>query len=210
MKILIIICNAQFKEEYLENIIILKNFLNEHEVEWCGIFSNDDFYHLEKIINFNYKIIDENKQLSKICKFITDFKSQLNYDWYIKFRPDLKLLEPINFDSLLPNSINARARVYNGPKCIEYGCSVGGKGSWSHIKNCNLSENENFILDDMLYIFDQNIINNNGFQFKKLNEPVEQEWVHTSYWKNSKINLNVIGLNLINMKYNGQSGHINL
>ena len=102
-------------------------------VDFCGISSYDDFSAYESVITFKYKIINPVRGMSKICDFITKYKDQLDYDWFVKSRPENKLLEPIQFGLLLDNAINARARVYRGPKKIKYGCSVNGEGQWKDV-----------------------------------------------------------------------------
>ena len=184
---------------------------NAVDVDYCAISSCDDFHNYEKIIQFKYKIVNNKQQLSKICDFITDNTLELDYDWYIKIRPDIKLLENINFDILSKNAINARARVYNGPLKIKHGMSVNGEGSWKNIGDCTYREKESHIvLDDQLYIFHKNIIEMGGFN--KLDDIVDQqhEWTHTKIFSQRKISLNVVGINLCIMKYNAFSGDINI
>jgi hypothetical protein len=69
-----------------------------------------------------------------LCDFIKENREQLNYDWYVKIRPEIMLMEQIPFNILMNNSINARARQYTGPKKIMNGMSVGGEGWWNHVK----------------------------------------------------------------------------
>ena len=92
------------------NINILNNYLKKYEdsvVDYCGISNSDDFYNYENIISFKYKIINPKQQFSKICDFITQYKAELDYDWFIKIRPDIKLLEPINFEVLSDTAISS-------------------------------------------------------------------------------------------------------
>lgn len=219
MKLLVIICSHEmnFKDHY--NILILNDYFKQDSdlvVDYCGISCNDDFNVFEDIIQFKYKIINPKNQISKICDFITSYREQLDYDWYIKIRPDMRLLEPINFNILSENSINARAREYTGPKKIKYGMSVGGKGVWEYIKECHYHDNETHImLDDQIFIFHHNIINLGAFT------PIElldgflignnaNEWSQTSLWKFHNIDLNVIGIHLLMTKHNGFSGDLNM
>jgi hypothetical protein len=211
----------------INNIKILDNYLNKNNnvVEYSGISNNDDFSNYESIIRFKYKITNTKHQLSKICDFITEYNKELHYDWYIKFRPDIRLLEEINFEKLAQSSINARARVYNGPLKLEYGLSVGGNGFWRDTIESYYNERETeVILDDMIYIFDHNVVMKNGFEKFEFDSNIlikngfekfqcgsnENEWVHTSIWKCRNINLNVIGINMENTKYNAYSGNINM
>jgi hypothetical protein len=214
MKLLIIICSNELDIKWCANIKILDDYIKENkdiQVDYCGISSNNDFHNYESIISFKFKIINSNKQLTKICDFITDYKSKLNYDWYIKIRPDMKLLENINFNILSKTAINARARLYKGPAKIKYGMSINGKGgSWSDIGDCYYDETEyDVILDDMFFIFHNNVIQLNAFD-KIHFDGQEHEWFHTEIFNSRKIALNVIGIHLVNEKHNGFSGHIHI
>jgi len=223
MKILVIIVSNQFQENYVNNISRLNAMLHNNnnnnnitnQVDYAGISSLDDFHHYESVITFKYKKIDLNKQFTKICDFITkDITTDdlLQYDWYIRFRPETYLFENIPFDSLQKNSINARARQYSGPKKIKYGCSVGGKGTFSHIKPCKYDTYEHDIeLDDQLYIFDKSVIENGGFSLSFCSEHTtnnQHEDFHNNFWISKNIIRNVIGINMCLMKNNTCSGDI--
>jgi hypothetical protein len=213
LKILVIICSHEFNSSHCENIQILKDYLLELPdtlISYCGISNQDDFHIFEDIISFDFKVINPKYQLSKIRDFIADNKSTLNYDWYIKIRPDVKLLEPIQFENLLDNSINARARVYHGPKRIKYGMSINGEGGWKNVGDCFYDINEiQVVLDDQIFIFHHNVINAGTFnKIIKIDGP-EHEWIHTKYWEFNNIHLNVIGINLLMTKYMCYSGDVN-
>jgi hypothetical protein len=212
MKLLIIILNHYFDEKWSDNIKCLNDYMknNGMEIDYCGISNQNDFDVYETIIHFKYKIINTKGQISKICDFITDYKYELDYDWYMKFRPDIKLYDNISFDQLSENAINARARVYNGPKIIKYGMSINGEGPWKNIGDCNYTETEhNIILDDMCYIFHKNIVQQNGFE-KILPLEIEIEYVHTKIFNERNIPFNIIGINLCLIKYGAFSGDINM
>ena len=168
-----------------------------------------------------------------MCDFIRTYKNILDYDWYIKIRPEVKLLEPINFNILSDMAINARARVYRGPKKIVYGMSINGDDEWKNVGDCYYDDiQKEIVLDDILYIFHNNMIKNNAFesinyssienewfqtniiQNKAFNrdkyDNVENEWYHTTCWVYNKIKLNVIGINLELVHYKRSSGHINI
>lgn len=212
MKILVIICSHEMNINHLSNISILNNYLVNYtsNVEYCGISNTNDFENYETVIKFKYKIINTKRQFSKICDFITDYYNNLDYDWYIKIRPDMKLLEPINFHQLSDISINARARLYVGPKRIRHGMSVNGEGRWKNIGDCKYHEFEkDIILDDMFFIFHNFVIKMGAFN-KIINYERETEWDQTYTWKSRNINLNVIGIYLENTKYSCFSGHLNI
>ena len=160
MKLLIILLGHCFDREWSDNIKCLNDHMTNNgiEFEYCGISNQNDFHIYESIIQFKYKIINTKKQLSKICDFITEYKSQFDYDWYMKIRPEIKFFDIIGFRMLSENAINARARVYNGPRKIEYGMSINGEGIWKNKGDCHYADSEyNIILDDMLYIFHKKI-----------------------------------------------------
>ena len=212
MKILIILCSFDFNIKWSDNIKILNDTIqsNENEVHYCGISSKNDFYNYENIIEFKYKIINTKPQLSKICDFITEYKSTLNYDWYIKTRPEIQILDGIQFGLLSKTAINSRARIYNGPSKIKYGMSVNGEG-FKKIDACFFSEQEHsIVLDDMFYIFSHNIVEKNAFE-KIQSVNVENEWIHARIFNSRNIPIKIVGINLNFLKYgNCFSGNINM
>ena len=223
MRILVIISSHEMNIKHLPNIKVLYEYLKEYNVSYCGISNTNDFNNYESIIKFKYKITNTAKQLNKICDFISHYKEKLTtkYDWYIKYRPDIKLLEPIQFDKLSTNAIKARARVYNGANQLKYGMSINGVGPWKNIGYCLYNEIEkDIVLDDQFYIFHKNVIINGGFEiFNPKNVakwyisenkfmPWQHEWFHTNCWKSRKIQLNIIGMHLLFTKFNSYSGDI--
>lgn len=236
MKILVIICGHEMSREHIPNIQILHQYMSQDntQVEYCGISNSNDFINYEHIISFRYKIINESRQFMKVCDFITNYKSELSYDWYIKIRPDVRLLEPLVFTSLSDISVNARARVYCGPKRIKYGMSINGEGIWKNVGCCSYNDIEtNLILDDHIYVFHHNVIKMGGFdhfthsgpEHEKLHRfawdcrirsdpfiynSLEDEWLHTAAWKSRNIALNIIGLHLELTKYHSFSGDLNM
>jgi hypothetical protein len=181
------------------------------EVDYCGISNQNDFDVYENIIQFKYKIINTNYQFSKVCDFITDYKSELHYDWYMKIRPEVKLFDHIPLHMLSENAINARARVYTGPRKIKYGMSINGEGPWKNIGDCLYDETEhNVVLDDVLYIFHKNTIQNNAFEKIPTSTETQNEWLHARIFNERKIQFNVIGIHLCFTRHNSFSGHINM
>ena len=212
MKLLIIICAHEFNSSCCNYIKIIDDYakLLDMEIDYCGISNQDDFHNYENIIKFKYKIVNTKKQFSKICDFLTDYKTELDYDWYMKIRPDLKLLEKFNFDILSTNAVNARARVYYGPKKIKNGMSVNGAGQWRHIGDCRYSNHEHsIILDDMLFIFHKNILQMGAFDKVNLST-YENEWIQSGVFNERKIPQNVIGIYFENTKHRVFSGDVNM
>jgi hypothetical protein len=122
MKVLIIIASHEFNIQNLEYIESLNNYmklLNCEILDYAGISNNNDFENYESVIHFKYKIINTKLQLCKITDFIIENKDNLNYDWYIKTRPDVKLLDQINFDILF-------GVVYDLSKVIKFAIYISG------------------------------------------------------------------------------------
>lgn len=218
MKILIIITGNWGLDKSLKfNIDTLNNYMLESNniIEYAGISCYDDFDNYKDIVNFKYKEIINAKILSRLLYFINKYKDTLDYDWYVRFRPEVRLFETINFNTLCINSINARARVYHGPKKIKYGSPVGGTGKWINEKESSYKENnETIILDDILIIFHNNIINKYNFEYPTTysNKDGENEWVHNKYYDYNKIPKHVIGIDMMYINKENEfaySGHIN-
>lgn len=216
MRILVILCTDTMDISQKGNIAVLDFFMKQtypnDTVEYCGISSSDDFKHYEHIVTFRYKFIHTKRQFRKVCDFLTEHKDTLDYDWYIKIRPDIRLIEPIRIDGLSESSINARAREYKGPRVIKYGMSTGGEGGWRHRKDYSYDSYEHdIVLDDQIYIFHHTVILNGGFESNSNDDPKGmEEWFHTNHWKSRNIPLHVIGLNVLFTKYNAYSGNINM
>jgi hypothetical protein len=216
MKILVILCSHEMNVCNLPNIDVLNCYVKEiqkdHIVDYCCISGKDDFANYETILTFKYKIINPRKQHTKMCEFIGTHRDELNYDYYIKTRPDIKLLEQINLNILSDTAINARARVYIGPQTIKYGMSVNGPGVWKYIGDCSYDVCEKeLILDDAFYIFHNNIIKQEAFKSFPYNDDVlEHEWFQALHWKECNIDLKIIGINLEFTKNHTFSGDLNM
>ena len=178
------------------------------EVDVACISSFDDFSDYDKFLNFKYKIVNPKKQLSKVCDFLSSIPN--DYSWYIKMRPDIEFMDPINFSTLKPGHINARVRVYTGRKRLKNGASVGA-GSYAGYKNAiSLGFIEKMILDDQVYIFDYSL-KSVFTPFEYNSEMYENEWFHDKYWKAKNVQLNMIPLNVVfsNSKVYVPSGNVN-
>jgi hypothetical protein len=215
MKILIILCSDKMLLKYLPNIQILKTYMDDletkgHSVDYAAISSGDDISNYESVISFKYKVINLKKQLSKVCDFLKGIRNSLQYDWYIKFRPEVILLDQIDFTILSDTAINARARQYTGPRSIKYGCSIVRDEFLENMNDIQYDPVEKLIiLDDILYIFHKNVIENGGFIKNQYMDEIENEWFHTKHWMLKGIPLNIIGINMdfTGYKY-GKSSHI--
>ena len=159
-KILVIISNHEFKPGFSPNIVILRDFMKQsgYEVDYAGLSNSDDFKNYEDIITFKYKEVNPRKQFNKMCDFITKYPN-LNYDWYMKIRPDIKLLAPLKFEDCSVDAINSKAREYHGPRTIPYGFSAGGEGDTSNQADMYSfsPEEHDVILDESIYIFTKKI-----------------------------------------------------
>lgn len=106
--------------------------------------------------NFKYEFICSEPQLRKTCHIFNKIKYE-EYDWYIKVRPEINLLEKIThkkFESFSIEKINARCRIYEGPKInLSHGLSVPYSTRW-------ISYNDKYTIivpDDQMYFFHKNI-----------------------------------------------------
>ena len=137
-RILLIISSNTMNIEYQENIKCIKEKIvnNFNNIDICLISSYEDYNNYDNIINVKYKIKCEGRQFTKMVelfKFLNIKKK--NYDWYIKIRPDLLVLDNIN-DKILnicnKNCLNSRLRFYIGPDLnIKHGASHTINDAWS-------------------------------------------------------------------------------
>ena len=212
MRVLVILVGHEMLTEHIANIKILNDFMikSNIQVDYGGVSNTDDFYNFDGLISFKYKMVNNNLQINKICDFITENEKTLDYDWYIKFRPDMKLLEQFEFSTLKKNAVNARARRYTGPAIIKWGMSVGGEGMWQEIREYTYNKVEStVILDDMIYIFDNDVIKNGAFK-PVSSLLIQTEPAFTNTLKCRNIKLNVIGIDCLNTKHQCRSGHLNI
>ena len=222
MRILVMVVSGVDLMPYSKDLYTLQEFMTKHysqdTVDYACITSSASNSICNDSIQFKYTEINSNMQLSKVCDFITKYKDQLNYDWFIKIRPEIQLLTKIDIDTLSTDCIHARAREYRGPRRIVYGNSVSGEGEHSSINASFYSDKEDIIaLDDQIYLFHRNIIDMGGFVPFKTNE-LEREWFHSNCWKSRGIKLNVIGVDVIFTRKNEKgdptayrkSGNINM
>jgi len=235
MKILVILLHGGDISPYINNIYKLqedmKHNYSQDIVDYACITSSGCNTNYANSIGFKYIEINTNMQLSKMCTFITKYKDQLNYDWFIKIRPEIQLVSKINIDTLSTDCIHARAREYRGPRKILFGNSVAGEGEFIGINESFYSDTEEIIaLDDQIYLFHRNIIDMGAFvsctsdeilQYCRRGSDIlnwEHEWTHSNCWKSRGIKLNVIGIDLMFTRNNEEgisynyrrSGNINI
>lgn len=191
------IVGNEMNKNFLPNIVILRDYMKEYDTDYAVISSSDDFANFEGTIPLKYKEVNTKRQVAKIFDFISKYKDQLNYDWYIRVRPDLKLLEPVPLHKCDPSMINARARVYNGPRNIPHGLSSGGPGEWSWAKDYKYMDKEqDIILDNMIFMFGKKAIDAGGFSEVTDPPTYRDEWTLSNIWKEKNIPFNVVGINL--------------
>jgi len=203
------IVSDKLDPEFKGHIQILKETMKTLNPDYACITSVESSEY-DSIIDFKYKVVNPKKQLSKVC----DFLSTTEYNWYMKIRPEVKLLQGIDFIfNCIPEAMNARARNYSGPRSIPFGGSVGGEGIWDYLKTCySKSDSERIELDDHLFIFDSSVAKKLvPFEYTGV---IENEGTHTRYFQSKEIPLNVIGIDLLFVydrnRGNARSGHINL
>jgi hypothetical protein len=196
-KVLVMIVGHEMNKNFLPNIVILRDYMKEYDTDYAVISNSDDFANFEGTIPIKYKEVNPKRQIGKIFDFISKYKDELKYDWFIRVRPDLKLLEPVPLDECDPSMINARARVYNGPRTIPHGLSSGGPGAFSHAIDYSYTDKEQgIILDNMIFMFTKKAIDAGAFS--DITDPPTggNEWTLSNIWRDKNIPLNVVGVNL--------------
>jgi hypothetical protein len=201
MKLLVLFVGHEMKPDFVNSI----QFEGSHEIEYGAISNQNDF---EKLgVPLKYRMINPKRQLGKVCDFFV-LHPNLPYDWVFKTRPDLEVLRPIDLAICTEHAINARARVYKGPRQIPFGMSIHGEGIWKDVAPWDTqfhSEERDIVLDDQCYLIPKNAFSKFKFVTPKDHE---HEWVHTETWKLFNIPLHVIGLSVKNTKWNTYSGNI--
>lgn len=171
MKILLIISSHEMSKDFNKYIVIIKEklinqFIKENiEIDICLINSNeiDELKNYDDVLkNIKYKFSSKNsKQYEKTCNIMRVININL-YDWFIKIRPDLELLEDINLDKIKicdKNCINSRVRWYIGDHInIKNGTSlnIGEDSCWknSYIYDNNITY---IVPDDQILFFHKTI-----------------------------------------------------
>lgn len=230
-RLLVMIVGDSMTRQYIPHIHTIKSFMDTisstFTVEYACISSNNDFDLYDSILSFKHKVINNKRQLEKVCDFLSTCPEK--YDWYIKIRPEVLLLELPDILSLPTDSIHARVRGYIGPKKVYFGSSVGGTGGWSRFNKDTIhSENETHVwLDDHIYIFNHHVVDMGAFailtpdinKFLPWNYDTRQdESIHNSVWNHRNIKKSVIRIHLIfrkidingNILFSGESGHVNI
>jgi hypothetical protein len=218
-RILITIVSRTMDSKWLDNIRSIKqrciNVLGHNQVDIACISSTNDHVNYESVLGpIKYKVVSNKPQFSKLFDFVSSCPE--TYDWYIKFRPDIELVEDITqqkLDSLSKNSINARVRQYVGSARIPYGASVGGR--WQHINDAEIQyapHEKHIILDDQVYIFHRSVVEQGGFEPIDESKPSWPEHFVSGIWTARNIRFNPIGLQVIFHHYEGpiESGHVNM
>jgi len=210
--ILIILSTKEMYPEFKAQAETLRKYIEHlsktYRVDLAGISSKDDFSNYSDVLDFKYKYINPKLQVSKMCDFISENRDTLKYDWYLKTRPEVEIIDfdTIDFKNLPKDAVSARAREYIGPYKGKYSCSVGGEGEGSHsiIKACFFNkENKKLLLDDIVYIFHKTVIEAGGFSEITQEEPPrpdetgENEWYFTRILTTRSIKLNIVGIDML-------------
>lgn len=212
MRILIILAGHTMPSEFIHKIKKLAEYIEvlrqTYGVDIACISSFDDFTEYDNILHFKYKIVNPKKQLSKVCDFLSEIPN--DYSWYIKTRPDIEFMSPIDFSKLKTAHINARVRVYKGPRKMKLAASIGRGSYAAWAGNISLGFVERMIMDDQVYIF-SNSIKYIFTPFDYNPEIIENEWFHSHFWKSKNAQLNMISLDVVfsNSKVYVPSGNVN-
>lgn len=188
-KILIIIVSRDINNTHRHALLTIKNNLidslknDDNIVDLCSVLSetNYDMSYKSILGNFKYEFICTDPQLRKVCYIFEKIKYD-DYDWYIKVRPEIYLLEKItnkNFEFFSKEKINSRCRCYEGEKInLSNGLSIPYSSKW-------INYNSKFTIinpDDQMYFFHKNIA---GLAFAPLSLDS-----YLDYVENLKIQIN--------------------
>lgn len=218
-RILIMFVSRSMDSKWLDNIRSIQqrciNVLGHNQIDIACISGTDDADTYESVLgHIKYKVVSDKPQFSKLFDFVASCPE--TYDWYIKLRPDIELLEDITqqkLSSFCKNSVNARVRRYVGNARIPYGASIGGR--WQHINNAEIHHaphEKHIILDDQVYIFHRSVIEKGGFEPIDESNRIWGEQFISDVWTARNIRLNPIGLRVIFHHCEGpiESGHVNM
>lgn len=225
MKLLVILVTYEIESKMIKHINHCKNYFDSlktknawESLDFALVYTKDTPFlkQVKKTLDLKYLMKSNQRQMGKICEFITLNRMKLNYDWFIKTRPDIEHLQDFTLDELSPDCINSRARTYKGPQSIKYGHSVGGKGIFeAHKHKASYSENLISLLpDDQFYIFSKTIVEDEIFnELKSKTKDLKQdEKFHRKIWEQRGAKFKIIGIKLRLYKKNlyAESGHINM
>lgn len=197
MRILLIISSHEMSKEFKKYIKIIKiklinNFIKEEvEIDICLINSNkeDELNNYDDILkNIKYKFNSKNsKQYEKIVNVINIINVNL-YDWFIKIRPDLELLEDINLDKIKicdKNKINSRVRWYIGEHTnVKNGTSLKIDEDCCWTNSYIYDNNINYIVpDDQIYFFHKTIAKKafNILNIDDINEDCKKNYMNFDF-----------------------------
>ena len=173
-KILVIFISRDIKDSDNNLLTIKKNLIDSLKndntiVDLCSVLSQQEINNTsyKNILgNFKYEFINNEPQLRKLCSIFNTINYD-DYDWYIKVRPEINLLETITHEKLETFSkekVNTRCRGYYGPHInLPYGCSIQNIRTAPH----NVKEyynykkyNDKYTIinpDDQMFFFHKNI-----------------------------------------------------
>ena len=221
MKVLIILISKIFEINHLKycKTTYEKMFLpliNDGVFVDIAIIYSEKDINSEKLYeklfgNVKYKYLSPNLQFNKMC----DFLNQLNerYDWYIKSRPEIEMLENFDLQKLeqcFSNSINSRFYKLNLKNSnIDRKSIINNTYNLIELYNDILNNKIELYIDDQIYIFDDKV---RDIAFKKINNEElynlnlnnrkrEDEVFHTLMFINRNVKLQTINIKANMLKY---------
>ena len=217
MKLLVILISHAFETKWRGNVAGLRDCLARVEgvtaVDYAGVSSHADFKNYDDLVPFRFTEVNPKRQVNKLCDFVSAHRAELEgYDWFVKTRPDIRLLEPPDFSAMAPGAVNARARAYVGPRKVEYGMSINGPGpnKFHRAGDCVYDPVERkVVLDDQFVVFPRSVVAQGAFDpvyFPP--QVVADEWAQATVFNKRRIPVHVVGIRLELLKYGVFSGHL--
>ena len=209
--ILVIIVNDKYNTLFDTNLgTWATRLFPGNNIDYAVVLSEYDEAKYDQIenalggIKIKYRVANAERQMHKLWRFVSGLGE--NYDWYVKIRPEIQLLDTLRLYSCVAGHLNGRARVYRGPKHVEYGMSVKGEGCW-HFIQYDYSEcptEQEVVMDDQMFIFDGTVVESGVFNDMDIHHTDFPEREMTRLLNKHGVKLNVVGLNV---KFNDPVKH---
>jgi len=201
-RVLVVIISHSYHSAFDANLRSWDKLFPGTTTDYAAVLSEnnkEDFINIERALGIplKYRMCVADKQIHKLWQFISS-NDLTEYDWFVKMRPEMRLLDTIPLSDCIPDKFNGRARVYRGPKHVKHGMSVMGPGCWGLIVS-DYSYNEHeveVVMDDQMFMFDRAVVSSGVFGEIDIQNTHWPEHNMTKILTKHGVQLSVIGLNV--------------